>query len=68
MSTQVPAFTMYQDPLAWLIGVEGIALLDAWAGHHDREFTEARLAEIRRLLDEWGGARGLPERLIIGKR
>jgi hypothetical protein len=28
------------------------ALLDAWAGDHDREFTEARLAEIRRLLDD----------------
>jgi SAM-dependent methyltransferase len=52
MSTQVTAFMMYQDPLAWLIGVEGVALLDAWAGRHDRAFTEARLAEIRRLLDD----------------
>lgn len=43
---------IYQDPLAYLIGLEGIALLDAWAGEHDREFTEARLAEIRRLLDD----------------
>ena len=25
---------------------------DAWAGDHDRAFTEARLAEIRRLLDD----------------
>jgi SAM-dependent methyltransferase len=41
---------IYQDPLAFLLGLEGVALLDAWAGDHDREFTEARLAEIRRLL------------------
>jgi SAM-dependent methyltransferase len=44
------AFVIYQDPLAYLLGLEGIALLDAWAGDHDREFTETRLAEIRRLL------------------
>src|SRR6201996_1002958 len=43
---------IYQDPLAYLLGLEGIALLDAWAGDHDRSFTEARLAEIRRLLDD----------------
>ena len=36
---------IYQDPLAYLLGLEGIALLDAWAGDHDRAFTEARLAE-----------------------
>ena len=46
------ASVIYQDPLAYLLGLEGIALLDAWAGDHDREFTEARLAEIRRLLDD----------------
>jgi SAM-dependent methyltransferase len=43
---------IYQDPLAYLLGLEGIALLDAWAGEHDREFVDARLAEIRRLLDD----------------
>ena len=43
---------IYQDPLAYLLGLEGIALLDAWAGDHDRAFTEARLGEIRRLLDD----------------
>jgi SAM-dependent methyltransferase len=43
---------IYQDPLAYLVGLEGIALLDGWAGDHDRAFTDARLAEIRRLLDE----------------
>jgi ubiquinone/menaquinone biosynthesis C-methylase UbiE len=41
---------IYQDPLAYLLGLEGVALLDAWAGDHDREFTLDRLAEIRRLL------------------
>ncbi len=46
------AFVIYQDPLAYLLGLEGIALLDAWAGDHDRAFTDARLAEIRRLLDD----------------
>ena len=46
------ALVIYQDPLAYLLGLEGRALLDAWAGDHDRAFTEARLAEIRRLLDD----------------
>jgi SAM-dependent methyltransferase len=43
---------IYQDPPAYLLGLEGIALLDAWAGDHDRAFTDARLAEIRKLLDD----------------
>lgn len=43
---------IYQDPLAYVLGLEGLALLDAWAGDHDRAFTDARLAEIRRLLDD----------------
>ncbi len=43
---------IYQDPLAYLLGLEGLALLDAWAGDHDQAFTEARLAEVRRLLDD----------------
>ncbi|HEY1626883.1 MAG TPA: hypothetical protein VGG16_24110 [Streptosporangiaceae bacterium] len=43
---------IYQDPLAYLTGLEGIALLNAWAGDHGRDFTDARLAEIRRLLDD----------------
>jgi SAM-dependent methyltransferase len=45
-------FVIYQDPLAYLLGLEGLALLDAWAGDYDREFTEARLAEVRRLVDD----------------
>jgi hypothetical protein len=43
---------IYQDPVAYLLGLEGIALLDAWAGDHDRAFVDTRLAEIRRLLDD----------------
>jgi len=42
---------IYQHPLAYLLGVEGVALLQAFAGHYDRDFTEARVAEIRTLLD-----------------
>jgi len=40
-----------QHPLAYLLGIEGIALLRAFSGAHDRAFTEARLAEVRALLD-----------------
>jgi SAM-dependent methyltransferase len=54
----------YQDPLAYLLGMEGIALLDAWAGDHDREFTQARLAEIRRLLDD----QKLRDRAVLAER
>jgi ubiquinone/menaquinone biosynthesis C-methylase UbiE len=42
---------IYQHPLAYLLGLEGIALLRAFAGDYDREFTLARLREIRALLD-----------------
>ncbi|NUR78786.1 MAG: class I SAM-dependent methyltransferase [Thermoleophilia bacterium] len=42
---------MYQHPLAYLIGLEGIALLRAFSGAYDREFTLARLHEIRELLE-----------------
>lgn len=43
---------IYQQPLAYLLGVEGVALLRAWAGDYDEAFVKARLAEIRRLMDE----------------
>ncbi|AVT34238.1 SAM-dependent methyltransferase [Plantactinospora sp. BC1] len=42
---------IYQHPLAFLLGLEGVALLRAFAGEYDREFTEARIREIRHLLD-----------------
>src|SRR5215472_18084310 len=41
----------YMHPLAYLVGLEGAALLRAFAGEYDRDFTEARLAEVRSLLD-----------------
>ncbi len=43
---------IYHHPLAYLIGMEGMALMRAWAGDFDREFVIARLAEVRRLLDD----------------
>jgi len=48
---------VYQHPLAYLLAVEGAALLQAFAGEHDRDFTLARIAEVRALLDAapvWG--------------
>jgi ubiquinone/menaquinone biosynthesis C-methylase UbiE len=42
---------IYQHPLAYLLGMEGTALLRAFTGAYDRDFTEARLSEIRALLD-----------------
>ena len=36
-------------PLAYLLGVEGLALVRAWAGDYDEAFVRARLAEVRRL-------------------
>jgi ubiquinone/menaquinone biosynthesis C-methylase UbiE len=43
---------IYQHPLAYLIGLEGLALLRAWAGNHDEEFIRARLDEVRVLLED----------------
>jgi SAM-dependent methyltransferase len=42
---------IYQHPLAYLLGLEGIALLRAFSGVYDRDFTLARLSEIQGLLD-----------------
>jgi ubiquinone/menaquinone biosynthesis C-methylase UbiE len=42
---------IHQHPLAYLLGLEGVALMRAFAGEHDRAFTEARIAEVRQLLD-----------------
>ena len=42
---------VYQHPLAYLLGLEGIDLLRAFTGDYDRAFTDARLAEMRTLLD-----------------
>jgi SAM-dependent methyltransferase len=48
---------LYQVPVAYLLGVQGVALLRAFCGEYGREFTEARLAEIRALLDAPGELR-----------
>jgi len=50
---------VYQHPLAYLLGLEGMALLRAFAGEHDREFVVRRFAEIRRLLDAVGWGEGV---------
>ena len=42
---------IYQHPLAYLLGLEGVALLRAFSGAYDRDFTIARLREIQALLD-----------------
>jgi len=42
---------IYQHPSAYLLGLEGIALLRAFSGEHDRDFTSARIDEVRALLD-----------------
>ena len=43
--------SLYQHPLAYVIGLEGPALLRAYSGVYDREFTLARFRELRDLLD-----------------
>ncbi|TCK19894.1 class I SAM-dependent methyltransferase [Pseudonocardia endophytica] len=43
---------IHEDPRAYLLGVEGQALLRAFRGEHDREFVADRLREIRALLDD----------------
>ena len=54
---------IYQHPLAYLLGLEGVALLRAFAGEHDRDFTAARMDEIRDLLnraDDFGTGTEIP--------
>jgi SAM-dependent methyltransferase len=43
---------IYEHPLAYVLGLEGIALLRGFTGGHDRAFVDARIAEIRRLLGD----------------
>jgi SAM-dependent methyltransferase len=42
---------IFQHPLAYLLGLEGVALLRAFAGEHDRDFVRDRFVEVRELLD-----------------
>lgn len=39
-------------PLAYLLGLQGIALFRAFSGEFDRAYIEARIAEVRELLDQ----------------
>lgn len=41
---------IYEHPLAYLLGIEGVALLRGFIGEYDRDFVEARIAEVRELL------------------
>jgi ubiquinone/menaquinone biosynthesis C-methylase UbiE len=51
VTTSYHRAVIFQSSLAYLLGLEGIALMRAFDGDHDRDFTRARLAEIRPLLD-----------------
>jgi SAM-dependent methyltransferase len=42
----------YEHPLAYLLGLEGIALLRAFTGEHGRDFVNRRISEIRALLND----------------
>lgn len=48
---RIGAPVVYQHPLAYLLGLEGIALLRGFSGAYGRDFTLARFDEIRALLD-----------------
>jgi SAM-dependent methyltransferase len=41
---------IYEHPLAYLLGLEGVALLRGFIGEYDRDFVEARIAEVRELV------------------
>jgi SAM-dependent methyltransferase len=43
--------SIHQHPLGYLLGLEGLALMRAFAGEHDAAFTRARIDEIGALLD-----------------
>lgn len=41
----------YENPLAYVLGLEGLALLRSFTGEYDKEYVEARITEVRGLLD-----------------
>ncbi|WP_086161716.1 class I SAM-dependent methyltransferase [Streptomyces marincola] len=41
-----------EHPLAYVLGLQGLALMRAFTGEYDHAFVAARLAEIRALLDD----------------
>lgn len=42
---------LHMHPLAYLLGLQGVALFRSFNGEYDRAYAEARMAEIRSLLD-----------------
>ena len=42
---------LHMHPLAYLLGLQGVALFRSFNGEYDRAYAEARIAEIRSLLD-----------------
>jgi SAM-dependent methyltransferase len=61
---------IYQHPLHYLLGLEGLALLRAYGGDQSPEFAAARVAEIRRLLAsfEAAGVEAEPVDTVAGYR
>jgi ubiquinone/menaquinone biosynthesis C-methylase UbiE len=55
---------VYLHPLAFLLGYEGVALLRALKGEHDRAFVEARFTEITELLDAHAAAPGVEADIV----
>ncbi|TDE13088.1 class I SAM-dependent methyltransferase [Jiangella asiatica] len=56
------ASAVFQHPLAYLIGLEGVALLRAFGGDYGRDFIDARLEETKALLN---GAGQLGEAMMV---
>lgn len=52
MQTVSLALVIYENPLAYLLGLEGTALLRGFVGELNRDFVDARIVEIRRLLED----------------
>ncbi len=60
----------YRHPAAFLLGLEGLALLRAFAGEFDAAFVSARLAETRDILAaaEHGELGSSPDMLAYARR
>ncbi|MDQ6642816.1 MAG: class I SAM-dependent methyltransferase, partial [Actinomycetota bacterium] len=55
--------SLYRHPLAYLVGLQGVTLMKAFAGDYGRDVTVARLAETKHLMDTahtWGDGVELP--------
>lgn len=58
----------YEQPLSYVLGMEGLALLRAFGGEHGREFVEAGIREIRALLDDPALAEGVTSTPVSTRR